>query len=111
MSMRELFHLRSETNQSCPDFKGNDYRASFRTRSSAKGPRKKIYRAHLDGEGPRKGEHAVVKIFRQAPGTEDMCDAEIAKHVMARKIARKFNKSVSESGDKVGCLWGVGCVG
>nr|KAG5712622.1 hypothetical protein BaRGS_029677 [Batillaria attramentaria] len=78
-----------------------NYRASFHTRSSAKGPRKKIYRAHLEGDGPRKGEHAVVKVFRQAPGTEAMCDAEMSKHVLARKLARKFNKMVPDVSDKI----------
>lgn len=101
MSVNRLFHLLNETNNSCPDFKGQNYKASFHTRSSAKGPRKKTYRAHLDGEGPRKGEHAVVKVFRHAPGTESMCDTEIAKHVLARKFARKFNKMVPESRDKI----------
>ncbi|KAK7505393.1 hypothetical protein BaRGS_00003555 [Batillaria attramentaria] len=99
MSVR-LFHLKNETNSSCPDLKGQNYRASFHTRSSAKGPRKKIYRAHLEGDGPRKGEHAVVKVFRQAPGTEAMCDAEMSKHVLARKLARKFNKMVPDVSDK-----------
>lgn len=56
------------------------------------------------GEGPRKGEHAVVKLFRNVPGTETMCDSEIAKHVMARKFARKFNKLVTETTDKVRVL-------
>lgn len=101
VSVASLLHLRSETNISCPDFKGQNYKASFNTKSSAKGPRKKIYRAHLEGDGPRKGEHAVVKLFRSAPGTEAMCDAEITKHVMARKFSRKFNKMVTEQADKV----------
>lgn len=100
MSVR-LFHLKNETNSSCPDLKGQNYRASFHTRSSAKGPRKKIYRAHLEGDGPRKGEHAVVKVFRTAPGTESICDAEMAKHVLARKLARKFNKMVPDASDKI----------
>lgn len=102
MSVRKnLFRLKNETNSSCPDLKGQNYRASFHTRSQAKGPRKKIYRAHLEGEGPRKGELAVVKVFRQAAGTEEMCDAEMNKHILARRLARKFNKMVPDSSDKI----------
>lgn len=55
----------------------------------------------FQGEGPRKGEKAVVKVFRDAPGTEAMCDAEIAKHAMAQRLCKKFNKKVSEASDKV----------
>ncbi|XP_025114970.1 uncharacterized protein LOC112576605 [Pomacea canaliculata] len=99
--MSSFFRLRNETNSSCPDLTGKNYRASFHTRSSAKGVRKKIYRAHLEGDGPRKGEHAVVKVFRHAKGTESMCDEEIFKHIIARRLSRKFNKLVNDTSDKI----------
>ncbi|XP_059170255.1 alpha-protein kinase 1-like [Physella acuta] len=95
MSLR-LLHLVNETNASCPDFKGQNYSASFHTHSAAKGNRKKIYHGHLDGKGPRKGEHAVVKVFRDAAGTEEMCDTEIEKHKLARRLAKRFNKFVPD---------------
>ncbi|XP_005091273.1 uncharacterized protein LOC101849348 [Aplysia californica] len=95
MSLRVL-HFQNETNASCPDLCGQGYKASFHNHSSAKGPRKKIYHGHLEGKGPRKGEHAAVKVFRDAAGTESKCDAEISKHKMARKIAKRFNKFVPD---------------
>ncbi|KAI8790342.1 alpha-protein kinase vwkA [Biomphalaria glabrata] len=100
MSLR-LLHLQNETNASCPDLKGQNYRASFNTHAASKGQRKKIYHGHLDGKGPRKGEHAVVKVFRDAPGTEAMCDTEIEKHKLARRLARKFNKLVPDDHYKI----------
>lgn len=106
-SMSSFFRLRNETNSSCPDLTGKNYRASFHTRSSAKGVRKKIYRAHLEGDGPRKGEHAVVKVFRHAKGTESMCDEEIFKHIIARRLSRKFNKLVNDTSDKVSSAMSV----
>ncbi|KAH9488495.1 hypothetical protein Btru_062268 [Bulinus truncatus] len=100
MSLR-LLHLQNETNASCPDLKGQNYRASFNTHSASKGQRKKIYHGHLDGKGPRKGEHAVVKVFRDAAGTEEMCDSEIEKHKLARRLAKKFNKLVPDDHYKI----------
>lgn len=100
MSLRVL-HLQNETNASCPDLRGQGYRASFRTHSAAKGLRKKIYHGHLEGSGPRKGEHAVVKVFRDRPGTESMCDHEIEKHKLALKLARRFNKLISDPRAKI----------
>ena len=111
VTINKLLHLRSETKRSCPDFSGQHYRASFRTRSSGKGPRKKTYRARLQGEGPRGGEEAVVKVFRHVAGTEAMCDVEITKHVLARKFARMFNRSLAlQPFDQVGWLMLVGRV-
>lgn len=100
MSLLKL-HLQNETNSSCPDFRGQGYKASFDTHSAAKGPRKKIYHGHLEGSGPRKGEHAVVKVFRAKPGTAAMCDAEIDKHRLALKLARRFNKMVVDPRAKI----------
>ncbi|RUS80606.1 hypothetical protein EGW08_011616 [Elysia chlorotica] len=100
MSLR-VPHFQNETNASCPDLCGQGYRANFHTHSAAKGLRKKIYHGHLEGSGPRKGEHAVVKMFRDGPGTEPMCDAEIEKHRLALKLARRFNKLVSDPRAKI----------
>ncbi|RUS70760.1 hypothetical protein EGW08_021479, partial [Elysia chlorotica] len=100
MSLR-LLHLQNETKASCPDLRGQGYRASFQTHSAAKGPRKKIYHGQLEGDGPRKGERAVVKVFRDRPGTAAMCDAEIDKHRLAQKLAHRFNKLVSEPRVKI----------
>ncbi|CAG5116387.1 unnamed protein product [Candidula unifasciata] len=94
-------YIKNETSESCPDLKGQEYRASFHTHSFARGPRKKIYHGHLEGMGPRKGEHAVVKVFRDSPGTEEMCDVEISKHSLGRRLARKFNKLIPNQQYKI----------
>ncbi|KAK6982518.1 hypothetical protein BgiMline_017906, partial [Biomphalaria glabrata] len=40
-------------------------------------------------------------VFRDAPGTEAMCDTEIEKHKLARRLARKFNKLVPDDHYKI----------
>lgn len=36
------------------------------------------------------------QVFRDAAGTEEMCDTEIEKHKLARRLAKRFNKLVPD---------------
>ncbi|GFO30455.1 alpha-protein kinase vwka-like [Plakobranchus ocellatus] len=47
--------------------------------------------------------HKEVKeqVFREGPGTEAMCDAEIDKHRLALRLARRFNKLVPDPRGKI----------
>ncbi|XP_046361204.2 uncharacterized protein LOC124138545 [Haliotis rufescens] len=89
--------MESQTLSSSLDETGHRYWVSFSNSSFAKGSTSHAHKGFLNGMGPRSGEKAIVKAFRNEPGTQSRCDTEIAKSEKAEELAKLFNRKFSEN--------------